>query len=50
MERLSADITRIFALALDLDEDFFAGKTDKPVNKLTSIRYPAQQDAISSCS
>jgi isopenicillin N synthase-like dioxygenase len=42
MERLSADIMRIFALALDLDEHFFVDKMDKPVNKLTAIRYPAQ--------
>jgi len=42
MERLAADIMRIFALALDLDEPFFADKMDKPVNKVAAIRYPAQ--------
>jgi isopenicillin N synthase-like dioxygenase len=42
MERLAADIMRIFALALDVDEHFFADKMDKPVNKVTVIRYPAQ--------
>jgi len=42
MERLAADIMCIFALALDLDEHFFADKMDKPVNKVTAIRYPAQ--------
>ena len=45
MERLAADIMRTFALALDLDEDFFVDKMNKPVNKLTAIRYPAQKDA-----
>jgi isopenicillin N synthase-like dioxygenase len=45
MEELAAEIMRIFALALDLDEDFFADKMDKPVNKLTAIRYPAQTEA-----
>ena len=39
---LAATLMRIFALALDLDEHFFAGKLDKAVNKLTAIRYPAQ--------
>ena len=42
MKRLAADIMRIFSLALDLDEHFFADKMDKAVNKLTAIRYPAQ--------
>jgi isopenicillin N synthase-like dioxygenase len=42
MEQLAADIMRIFALALHLDEHFFGDKMDKPVNKLTAIRYPAQ--------
>jgi isopenicillin N synthase-like dioxygenase len=45
MERLAADIMRIFALALDLDEHFFADKMNKPVNKVTAIRYPAQKVA-----
>jgi isopenicillin N synthase-like dioxygenase len=44
MERLAAHLMRVFALALDLDERFFADKMDKPVNKVTAIRYPAQTE------
>ncbi|HXP31183.1 MAG TPA: 2-oxoglutarate and iron-dependent oxygenase domain-containing protein [Stellaceae bacterium] len=44
MAALSADIMRIFALALDLDEHFFVGKIDKAVSFLRIIRYPAQSD------
>ena len=33
------------ALALDLDEDFFADKIDRPACGLRLIRYPAQSDA-----
>jgi isopenicillin N synthase-like dioxygenase len=45
MERLAADIMRIFALALDLPENFFADKMDKAVNLLRAVRYPAQEVA-----
>jgi isopenicillin N synthase-like dioxygenase len=43
MECLAADIMRIFALALDLDEHCFDGKVDKSASVLRVIRYPAQQ-------
>jgi isopenicillin N synthase-like dioxygenase len=45
IERLAADIMRIFALALDLEEHFFADKMDKAVNLLRLVRYPAQENA-----
>lgn len=34
----------MMALALDLDEDYFADKIDKPANAMRLIRYPAQSD------
>ena len=44
IQRLAADIMRIFALALDLEESFFADKLDRPVNRLNAIRYLAQKE------
>lgn len=44
MEGLAARIMTIFALALELPEDFFADKTDKAVNLLRAVRYPAQNE------
>jgi isopenicillin N synthase-like dioxygenase len=43
VERLAAAIMRIFALALDLDEHFFADKMDRAVNLLRLVRYPEQK-------
>jgi isopenicillin N synthase-like dioxygenase len=42
VEQLSTHIMRIFALALDLPEHFFADKLDRPVNHLRVVWYPAQ--------
>ena len=42
VDNLSSQIMRIFALALDLDEQFFADKIDKAVNRLNAIRYLPQ--------
>ena len=43
IQRLASDIMRIFALALGLDESFFADKLDRPVNRLNAIRYLKQE-------
>lgn len=40
METLSWTIMRIFAMALDLPEDFFDGKIDKHVSSLRFVNYP----------
>lgn len=45
MERLAADIMRIFATALDLPEGWFAPTIDRAINKLRAIHYPAQTEA-----
>lgn len=42
MEGLAADIMRIFALALELDESYFKSRTDKTFDTLRVVRYPAQ--------
>lgn len=42
MGTLAEGLMRVFALALDLAEDFFADKIDRPVSFLRVIRYPAQ--------
>jgi isopenicillin N synthase-like dioxygenase len=41
-EKLGADLMRIFALALDLPEQFFADKIDKHISALRIIMYPEQ--------
>jgi isopenicillin N synthase-like dioxygenase len=43
METLSSRLTRIFALALDLDEDFFITRSDRHVSNMRINYYPAQQ-------
>jgi isopenicillin N synthase-like dioxygenase len=45
MERLAADIMRLFAEALGLPADYFADKTDRSVDYLRVINYPAQVQA-----
>lgn len=45
MDRLAADLMRIFALALDLPERHFDPTIDKAINKMRAILYPAQKDA-----
>jgi len=42
MERLAGDLMRIFALALGLDEHFFADKIDKHITNFTTCYYPPQ--------
>ena len=44
LSSLAATIMRVFALALDLEEDFFADKTDRPCSNVRLIRYPAQSE------
>ena len=45
VEKLGADIMRMFALALDLPEDFFADKIDRHISALRIINYPEQPQA-----
>lgn len=42
MHALSNDLMRIFAVALELPEDWFAGKTDKCISLLRAQNYPEQ--------
>jgi len=39
---LAARIMRIFAVALDLPEDFFAAKIDDPISAMRALNYPHQ--------
>ncbi len=43
MERLASDLMRIFAVALDLDERWFADKIDKHITNFSVIHYPGQE-------
>lgn len=43
MERLSSDMMRLFASALDLPQDHFAPCTDKHISILSAIYYPDQE-------
>jgi isopenicillin N synthase-like dioxygenase len=45
MERLAADLMRIFAAALELPENFFADKLDRHVSVLRALNYPEQRSA-----
>ena len=42
MNGLAVDMHKIFALALDLEEDYFASMIDKPFSMARVINYPAQ--------
>ncbi|MGF1428893.1 isopenicillin N synthase family dioxygenase [Kitasatospora sp. LaBMicrA B282] len=42
MEQLAADLMRLFALALDLPEDWFAAKIERHMTNLTANYYPRQ--------
>jgi isopenicillin N synthase-like dioxygenase len=42
MIRLADDLMRLSALALDLPEDYFADKVNRPVSKLAARLYPEQ--------
>lgn len=44
MERLSADLMRIFAVALGMPENTFQDKIDKHITNFSVIRYPGQED------
>jgi isopenicillin N synthase-like dioxygenase len=41
MEDLAARVMRVFAVALDLREDFFAPFIDAPISALRALNYPA---------
>jgi isopenicillin N synthase-like dioxygenase len=45
MERLASDLMRIFAVALDLREHFFADKLDRHVSVLRALNYPDQHSS-----
>lgn len=42
MEQLGGRLSRIFALALDLDEEFFVSRSDRHVTNMRINYYPAQ--------
>jgi isopenicillin N synthase-like dioxygenase len=42
MEELSSRLMRVFALALELDEDFFVTRSDRHVSNMRINYYPAQ--------
>jgi len=45
MIKLADDLMRLSALALELPEDYFADKVDRPVSKLAARLYPEQTQA-----
>lgn len=45
MERLACDLMRIFAVALELPENFFADKIDRHISAIRLINYPEQPTA-----
>lgn len=45
LEQLAATVMEVFALALDLPVDYFADKTNRSVDYLRVIDYPAQNTA-----
>lgn len=45
MNRLANDLMALFAVALDLPEDFFFDKLDKNISALRLICYPEQKEA-----
>jgi isopenicillin N synthase-like dioxygenase len=46
MERLSDELLRAFAMALDLDEAWFLGAFRKPLTQINLIHYPPQPPAV----
>jgi isopenicillin N synthase-like dioxygenase len=44
MEALAARVMRVFAVALGLEEDFFAPFIDAPISALRALNYPALAD------
>ncbi|MCH8505033.1 MAG: hypothetical protein LAT50_12000, partial [Ectothiorhodospiraceae bacterium] len=45
MESLAAELMGIFAVALDLPEDYFAASIDRHISAMSANFYPAQPDA-----
>jgi isopenicillin N synthase-like dioxygenase len=45
MESLAGGVMRMFALALELPDDFFRDKTDRHISGLRVLNYPAQPSA-----
>jgi isopenicillin N synthase-like dioxygenase len=45
MERLGADLMRVFAVALGLDEAWFQDKIDRQIANFSVIHYPGQKEA-----
>ena len=45
MERLAADLMSMFALSLDLPEDYFADKIDRHISMFRALQYPSQVTA-----
>ena len=43
MERLAADLMRLFAIALDLEEHWFDDKTDKHMSNLVANYYHTEE-------
>ncbi|MCC5809253.1 MAG: isopenicillin N synthase family oxygenase [Ectothiorhodospiraceae bacterium] len=48
MESLAAELMGIFAVALDLPEDYFAASIDRHISAMSANFYPAQPDAPAS--
>ncbi len=46
MRQLAERLMRAFAVALDLEPGFFAGKIDKPLAQLRLLHYPPQQGHV----
>ena len=46
LDSLAASMMRVFALALDLPEDYFAGKIDKSCSTLGALHYPARKGVL----
>jgi isopenicillin N synthase-like dioxygenase len=45
MERLAADLMRMFAIALELPENFFDDKIDRHISMFRALKYPSQKEA-----
>jgi isopenicillin N synthase-like dioxygenase len=48
LDALASDLMRVFALALELDEQFFADKIDRNCSSLRLINYPPQRESPAS--
>ncbi len=45
MESLASTLMRVFALALDMPENYFDGKVDRHISNFSVIHYPQQNEA-----